>query len=226
MTWMHKSWWKATGVLLVGYALTYGLLCKVPALDIINETIRNLFYHVPMWFTMYALFAYSVVYSIIYLVKHDEMKDMQAVNAAEVGFVFGLMGITTGSLWARFTWGHWWEPRDPKLNGALIALLIYLAYFVLRSAIEDETKRARLSAVYNIFAFPMQFAVTFIMPKFMVSLHPASADTVGFKQYDLDATLRLVFYPAVLGWITLGFWIFTLRHRYEKLKLIKENETN
>jgi heme exporter protein C len=226
MTWMHKSWWKVIAVLLTGYALTYGLLCRVPALDIINETIRNLFYHVPMWFTMYSLFTYSVVYSIIYLVKQDEVYDMQAFNAAEIGFLFGLMGITTGSIWARFTWGQWWEPRDPKLNGALIALLIYMAYFVLRSAVEDETKRARLAAVYNIFAFPMQFAVTFIMPKFMVSLHPASADTVSFKQYDLDAALRMVFYPAAAGWILLGFWIFTLRHRYQKLKMIKENETN
>ncbi len=224
--WMRKYWWKLTGVGILMFVLTFGLISKVPALDITNETIRNLFYHVPMWFTMYSLFAFSVYHSIQYLRKSDHDHDLQASASAEIGFLFGLMGIATGSLWAKYTWGTWWEPRDPKLNGAAIALLIYLAYFVLRSAVEDETKRARLAAVYNIFAFPMQLAVTYIMPKFMISLHPASADTVSFKQYELDFQLRMVFYPACLGWILLGFWIFTILYRYRKIKNINEYEEN
>ncbi|MCX6189651.1 MAG: cytochrome c biogenesis protein CcsA [Bacteroidetes bacterium] len=221
---MKRYWWKLLGVGILMFVLTLGLLSKVPTLNILNETIRNLFYHVPMWFTMYALFAYSVYHSILFLRKLNMDNDLHARSAAEVGFIFGLMGIATGSLWAKFTWGTFWEPRDPKLNGAAIALLIYLAYFVLRSAVEDETKRARLAAVYNIFAFPMQLAVTYIMPKFMISLHPGSSDTVNFKQYEMDSQLRLVFYPAVLGWILLGFWIFTLVYRTQKLKIISENE--
>ncbi len=224
--WIRQYWWKLLGASILMVVVTYGLVSKVPALDITNESIRNLFYHVPMWFTMYALFTYSVWHSIQYLRKQDHDHDIHARSAAEVGFVFGLMGIATGSLWARYTWGTFWEPRDPKLNGAAIALLIYLAYFVLRSAVEDETKRARLAAVYNIFAFPMQLAVTYIMPKFMESLHPASADTVSFKQYELDFQLRMVFYPAVAGWVLLGFWIFTLVYRYQKIKLRTENEEN
>ncbi len=224
MNWMKRYWWKLLGVGILMFVLTFGLLSKVPTLNILNETIRNLFYHVPMWFTMYALFAYSVYHSILFLRKLNMDNDLHARSAAEVGFIFGLMGIATGSLWAKYTWGTFWEPRDPKLNGAAIALLIYLAYFVLRSAVEDETKRARLAAVYNIFAFPMQLAVTYIMPKFMISLHPGSSDTVNFKQYEMDSQLRLVFYPAVLGWILLGFWIFTLVYRIQKLKIISENE--
>ncbi len=224
--WIRKYWWKLLGAGFLMYALTYGLLCPVPALDITNETIRNLFYHVPMWFTMYALFTYSVYHSIQYLRSAVDDHDIQARTSAEIGFLFGVMGIATGSIWAKYTWGTYWEPKDPKLNGAAIALLIYLAYFVLRSAVEDETKRARLAAVYNIFAFPMQLAVTYIMPKFMLSLHPSSADTVSFKQYDLDSKLRLVFYPAVAGWVILGFWIFTLVYRYQLLKIKSENEEN
>ena len=226
MNWMRKYWWKLTGAGILMVVLTYGLISKVPALDITNESIRNLFYHVPMWFTMYALFAYSVIHSILYLRKLNAVHDNHARSSAEVGFIFGILGIATGSLWAKYTWGTWWEPRDPKLNGAAIALLIYLAYFVLRGAVEDETKRARLAAVYNIFAFPMQLAVTYIMPKFMMSLHPASADTVSFKQYELDIQLRMLFYPACIGWILLGFWIFTLVYRYQKIKNSIENEEN
>jgi heme exporter protein C len=224
MTWMRKSWWKFTGAVILLVIVTYGLISKVPALDITNETIRNLFYHVPMWFTMYALFFYSVVYSILYLRHNDHGYDLHARSAAEVGFLFGLMGIATGSIWAKYTWGAYWEPRDPKLNGAAIAMLIYLAYFVLRSAVEEDTKRARLAAVYNIFAFPMQLAVTYIMPKFMESLHPASADTVSFKQYELDFQLRVIFYPACIGWIILGFWIFSLVFRYQKIKTAIDHE--
>lgn len=226
MNWMRKLWWKLLGAGILLFVLTYGLICSVPPLDITNETIRNLFYHVPMWFTMYALFAYSVYHSIMFLRKLNMDHDLHAQSAAEIGFLFGIMGIATGSLWAKFTWGTYWEPRDPKLNGAAIALLIYLAYFVLRSAIEDETKRARLAAAYNIFAFPMQLAVTYIMPKFMLSLHPGSSDTVNFKKYDLDSQLRVVFYPAVIGWVLLGFWIFTILYRYQKIKISHQNEEN
>ncbi len=226
MNWMKRYWWKLLGVGILMFVLTFGLVSHIPHLHILYETIRNLFYHVPMWFTMYALFAYSVYHSIQFLRKLDMNHDLHAQSAAEVGFIFGLMGIATGSLWAKYTWGAFWEPSDPKLNGAAIALLVYLAYFVLRSAVEDQTKRARLAAVYNIFAFPMQLAVTYIMPKFMTSMHPGSSDTVNFKQYELDSQLRMVFYPAVIGWILLGFWIFTLVYRTQKLKMISEDEEN
>lgn len=222
---MYASWWKVLCAALLGYAIVYGFLSQVPRLEILNETIRNLFFHVPMWFTMYSLFVYSLFHSVMYLRKPTEIGDHKARISAETGFFFGMLGIVTGSIWARFTWGTWWEPRDPKLNGAAIALLIYLAYFVLRSAVEDENKRARLAAVYNIFAFPMQLAVTYIIPKFMISLHPGSADTVNFKQYDMNSDLRWVFYPAVLGWILLGFWIFSLSYRTLLLKIKSENET-
>ena len=147
-----KNWWKFVTVALLLYAVAAGFLGEVPRLAILNESIRNLYFHVPMWFGMLAILAVSVVYSIKYLGNPTLRNDIIAKEAANVGILYGILGLLTGMTWARFTWGAWWV-NDPKLNGAAIAMLIYSAYVVLRNSLEDEQQRARISAIYNIFAF-------------------------------------------------------------------------
>ncbi|MBY0426429.1 MAG: cytochrome c biogenesis protein, partial [Cytophagales bacterium] len=124
---MAKNWWKALAVLLLTYSILAGLLMEVPKLAILNETIRNLFFHVPMWFGMITLLLLSCISSIRYLSKMDSKLDKSAVEWANVGILYGVLGILTGMLWAKFTWGDYWT-NDPKLNGSAIGLLIYLAY--------------------------------------------------------------------------------------------------
>jgi heme exporter protein C len=208
--------YKITGLFLVAYSLIYGLLTDVPDLPIIGQSIRNLFYHVSMWFTMVALMAASFWNAIRFLGTESLEKDQRSVSLAEVGMVFSIMGLTTGMLWAKFTWGDWWT-NDPKLNGTAITILIYLAYFVLRNSIDDARKRARISGVYNIFAFVMMIVFIGILPRMTDSLHPGNGGNPGFNSYDLDNRLRMVFYPAVLGWILIGTWIASLRFRLRKL---------
>jgi len=217
----RKNWWKILGVLLIYYVLIYGFLIEVPRLSILNETIRNLFFHVALWFAMFILLIVSVVYSVKYLKNSDLNVDIIASEFATAGIVFGVMGISTGSIWARFTWGDWWV-NDPKLNATTIALLIYLAYFVLRSSIEDNHQKGRISAVYNIFAFAAAVPLIFILPRLTDSLHPGSGGNPGFSAYDLDNNLRKVFYPAVVGWSLIGVWFTTMRIRIKKLKMITE----
>jgi heme exporter protein C len=195
-----------------------------PYRNILYESIRNLNYHVPMWFAMIALLFVSFVYSIMFLNKLNPIYDIKASQLADVGILFGLLGITTGAFWARFTWGVFWSP-DPKLNGAAIGVLIYLAYNILRSTINDPSKTGRLAAVYNIMAFPIFIVLIIILPKVAdFSLHPGSGDSVGFKDYDLDSNLRMIFYPAVLGWVLLGFWIAQLRTRIFLIKHKHDND--
>jgi len=220
-----KRWWKAAAILLLLYVLIAGLLMEVPRLAILNETIRNLFFHVALWFSMVLLLMLSLGYSIRFLNSTRIKWDIFAKEFASMGIVFGILGVVTGSVWARFTWGAWWV-NDPKLNATSIALLIYLAYFVLRASIEDERQRARISAVYNIFAFAAMIPLIFILPRLTDSLHPGSGGNPGFSAYDLDNDLRKVFYPAVLAWTLLGVWIASLRirikmiqHRMEELHL-------
>jgi heme exporter protein C len=214
---MKGAWWKISGAMLVLYAILGGLLLPVPERFILNESIRNLYYHVPMWFTMTLMLSISFVYSIRYLAKMSNDDDNIAVESANVGIFVGLMGCLTGMLWARYTWGAWW-PDDPKLRGAASGMLIYLAYMVLRGAISDETQKAKIAAVYNVFAYPMFIVLIFVLPRMTDSLHPGSGGNAGFVSYDLDSQMRLVFYPAVLGWMIISIWITSLRVRLKKVE--------
>ncbi len=211
---MKKNWWKITAVVLVLYTIVTGFIFKVPAQAILHETIRNLYFHVPMWFAMLLICFLSVFYSVKYLNKSTIENDIRAEQAAHTGMLMGALGLITGSIWARYTWGAWWV-ADTKLNGAAITMLIYLAYFVLRGSIDEEQKRARIAAVYNIFAYVMLIVFLLILPRMSDSLHPGNGGNPGFNKYDLDSTMRMVFYPAVLGWILLAYWIYTLRVRIE-----------
>jgi len=221
-----KPWLKVTSVVFLLYTIIGGFLFEVPRLNIVNETIRALYFHVPMWFAMVILFSVSMAFSVKYLRNPVKANDINSVEFANTGLLLGLLGIFTGMLWANYTWGSPWH-GDPKQNGAAISLLVYLAYFVLRGSIDNEEQRARLSAVYNIFAFAAMIPLIFIIPRMTSSMHPGSGGNPGFNMYDLDSKMRMVFYPAVAGWILLGIWIATLRVRIRTIdeKIIElENE--
>ena len=212
------TWWKWLTIALLVYTVVGGLLFKVPALPILNETIRNLHFHVPMWFGMVFLFLASVVYAILYLNTNNLRYDNCSKELATVGLFFGILGLATGIVWAKFTWGEYWS-SDPKQNASAVGILIYFALFILRGSVQDDQQKARLSAVYNIFAFCILIPLLFILPRMTDSLHPGNGGNPGFNAYDLDSNLRLVFYPAVLGWTFLGFWIASLKIRIGKLSL-------
>lgn len=215
---MKQNWWKMLCVILVTYTIIAGLLMPSPALPILHESIRNLYYHVPMWFGMTILLLISMIYSIRFLYRNNLVFDIYATAAARIGLFMGVLGILTGMQWARTTWGAWWT-NDPKLMGAAVGLLIYLAYFVLRNSIDDIDRRAKVSAVFNIMAYAIFIPAIFIVPRLTDSLHPGNGGNPGFSAYDLDGGMRLVFYPAVLGWSLLGVWIMTLVARIRRMEL-------
>lgn len=212
-----KNWWKYLGIVLVTFSIIQGFLGKVPELPILHESIRNVYFHVPMWFAMIVLFVVNAVYSIKYLRAGSLHADRWAVESANVGVLLGILGIVTGMVWAKFTWGEPWS-NDPKQNSAAIALLVYLAYFVLRGSIEDDQKKAKISAVYSVFAFPVMIVLVFILPRMTDSLHPGNGGNPGFNTYDMDNNVRKVFYPAVIGWICMGVWITQLKFRIRRLE--------
>lgn len=218
-----KHWYKILSLILILYTLVWGLLNGVPRLDILNETIRNVYYHVPIWFAMLFLMGLSFVHSIRALSNNSINSDQKAFDAAVVGFFFSLPGLATGSIWAKYTWGTWWTFQDPKLNGVAISILIYLAYFILRFSVEDESKRARISAVYNIFAFVMMNVFIMILPRLTDSLHPGNGGNPAFAKYDLDSNMRMVFYPAVIGWILFSYWLYTIKNR---ISIIQEKQND
>jgi len=225
---MYKSWWKITGVVLVIYTCTAGFLLDVPQLPALGETIRNLYFHVCMWFAMMILFSISMVNAIRYLRTFDLKYDIYARQFAVVGIIFGILGYATGAIWMSFTWADPNNPtfdsfstvaRDPKLIGAAIALLVYFAYLVLRDSVNDMDKRARISSVYNIFAYAMLFSSIWIIPRLLPSLHPGGENgNPALDTKDFEGSMRMVLYPGILGWTLIGVWITTLKIRINLLK--------
>jgi heme exporter protein C len=212
------TWWKIAGVLLVLYAIIGGLLLPIPDLAILEQSIRNLYFHVPMWFGMMLLLLASMIHAIKFLGSGKLTSDLKSAEYANAGLLFGILGLVTGMIWAKNTWGAYWT-NDPKLNSAAIGVLMYFAYSVLRNSIEDEEKKARVSAVYNIFSFPIFAVLIFVLPRLTDSLHPGNGGNPGFNSYDLDSRLRMVFYPAVIGWTLIGFWLADLRIRVKQIEL-------
>ena len=216
------SWWKWVCILLLFYSLIQGLLIPVPRLPILHETIRNLFFHVTMWFAMIIMMLASLVYAIRFLGSNDLDLDIKSEQCAYTGIFLGILGLVTGSIWAKNTWGAWWV-NDAKLNGAAATMLVYLAYLILRGSLDDEHKRARLSAVYSIFAFTLMLVFIMILPRLTDSLHPGNGGNPGFSSYDLDNRMRTVFYPSVIAWTLLAAWVTEIRLRMKRLKLKNEN---
>lgn len=211
-----------------------------PFRKLLGETIRNTYFHVSLWFAMLFLFITAVVYAIRFLVHkkrgerqlldqplrlHEitklERLDHFSVAFTGVGMLFGVLGLLTGAVWAKYTWGSYWN-WDIKQFTTLIALLIYAGYFVLRAAFSDGEQRARLGAVYNVFAFACLIPLIYILPRLSsTSLHPGAEGNPAMGGEDLDNTMRMVFYPIIIGWTLIGMWMAGLGYRarilYERL---------
>jgi heme exporter protein C len=223
---MGKHWWKILAVALLIYTFTAGLLVKIPDLPALDQTSRNLFYHVGMWAAMMTLFTVSMVNAIRYLRTFNLKYDIYSRQYAGTGIMFGLLGYATGTIWMLYTWADPNNPstsfstvaREPKLIGTAIALLIYFAYMVLRNSINDMDKRARVSAVYNIFAYALLFPAIYIIPRILPSLHPGQEGNPALNFKDVSPEMRNVEYPAFIGWALLGVWIATLKIRFTILK--------
>lgn len=221
-----RKGYKILAILLIAYALIVGLLRTLPDMGgNMAQTSRNVFYHVPMWFTLYMLMTVSVVYSILYLLKGKDKYDLVASEAARTGMLFGLLGLSTGIIWSRVTWREliasdkfaaWWS-WDPKQTMVVVALMIYAAYFILRSGMDEPRQRARISSVYNIFAAASLVPLTLILPRMLGGLHPGGDEGNPLANIQLSMEFRMVFYPSVLGFMLLAVWILELRVRFRML---------
>lgn len=215
--------WKYVVSIWMTVVISAGFLISIPNIPILEQSARNLFLHVPMWFTMMVAFSMAFYFSIRYLNDERMDWDQKAETATAVGLLFGVCGLLTGSLWARFTWGTWWTFAEPRMNLSALAMLIFVAYFVLRSAFNDREKRAKISAVYNIFGVTTIPFLLYIIPRQLPSLHPGADGNPAFS--DLTAPeLRFIFYPAVIGFIGLAIWIMDIVNRYKRIETLTETK--
>lgn len=216
---MKLKWWKILCIVFLFFTFVAGFLVRVPFIGNLYESIRNFFFHVPMWFGQIALLTISLGYSIAYLKTQRVKYDIYAAEFAKTGIIFGVLGLITGAIWAKFSWGEFWS-SDPKQTAAAIAVLIYCAYLILRGSMTDLDKRARVSSVYNIFAYFIYIPLIMILPRLVESLHPGGLEdgkgggNPALGGDSLTPAMRMIFWPAVFGWILLGIWISNLKIRY------------
>jgi len=201
---------------IISGVIITGLLLPIPYIPALEDKARVIYFHVPTaWLSVVAFFI-SMVYSIKYLRKKESADDIKAYSAAGLGFLFTILATTTGSLWAKFSWGSFWN-WDPRETSIFILLLIYGAYFALRSAIDSYEQRAKLSSVYAIIAFITVPFFIFIMPRIVETLHP---DPIINNQgkINMDRTMLIIFLSSLTGFSMLFFWIYNLMVRSEILK--------
>ncbi len=189
----------------------------LPLVPGLEDKARIIFFHVPMaWVTTLA-FIISLIFGIKFLSKKNMDDDLKSASAAGLGLMFCVLATVTGSLWAKFNWGSFWN-WDPRETSIFVLLLIYGAYFALRSAVEGEEKRATLSAVYAIIAGVTAPFFIFVMPRMIEGLHPNEA-IVSSGKISMNPTMLLIFLSSLAGFTSLFFWMLNLKVRAERLEL-------
>jgi heme exporter protein C len=200
-----------------------GAFFYAPLAKGLGEYTRVMYFHVPTaWITVLA-FLTGAIYSGIYLKKRDLKYDAYAEAASQLGLIFAILATVTGSIWAKASWGSFWN-WDPRETSIFILLLIYAAYFALRSAIEQEDRRAALSSVYSLMAFVTVPFFIFIVPRIYSSLHPDPIINNEGKVH-MDGKMLAVFLSSLTGFTVFFFWMLKMKFDLVKLKLqIKELE--
>ncbi len=202
---------------------------EFPIIPGLEDKARNIFFHVPLAWTSVLGFLVALYYGFRYLRTRNFDYDIKSASSAGLGMMFCLLAMLTGSIWAKFNWGSFWN-WDPRETSIFILLLIYGAYFALRSALSSDEVRARLSAVYSILAGLTAPFFIFIMPRIVSGLHPGAkgdmAGSIPVVQLHMPLNMRLVFFAGLIGFSLLFIWLLNMRIRLARLEYqisIKEN---
>ncbi|MGH2575149.1 MAG: cytochrome c biogenesis protein [Ignavibacteria bacterium] len=209
--------WKVLLFIWMAAVICFAVLYPIPYIPALGDRARVLYFHVPMaWVTVLAFFM-SMTYSVKYLRKKDILFDYKASAAAGLGILFCILATVTGSFWAKFNWGAFWN-WDPRQTSIFCLLLIYGAYFALRSAVESEETRAKLSSVYSILSFVTVPFFIFIVPRIVATLHPDPIINTSGK-INMDTGMLLIFLSSLAGFIGIFTWMLSLKIRIAKLEL-------
>lgn len=196
----------------------------LPLIPALEERARNIYFHVPSAWLAELAWGIAMFFGIMYLRKRRIEDDVKASSAAAVGALFCLLATATGSVWAKFNWGSFWN-WDPRQTSIFIVLIIYGAYFALRSAIDNAELRARISSLYLcLLILPVTFFI-FIYPRINPGLHPGAegSGTIGPvvdpEAIWLNTVKQNIFALGFFSFTLLYFWIVNLSVRSRLLEL-------
>lgn len=190
-----------------------------PVERVMGPVQKVFYYHVASaWVGMLGFLAAAITGGI-YLKKGDLKWDILSYSSVEIGLVFAVVAIVTGSIWARPIWNTWWT-WDPRLTTTTIMVLIYLAYLLMRSGIDDREKKARFSAIYAIVG-ALSVPLTFLSIRLFRTIHPVVVGA-GSTAFDMTPRMLQTFLFGLLAWTVL--FVDLLIHRYRLGKLSNEVE--
>jgi heme exporter protein C len=194
-----------------------------PAAGFVGPSSRIIFFHVPAAWVSVLAFLVSMIQSVRYLRGRRMQDDALAAASARLGLLFTVIATVSGSIFARMMWGAYWN-WDPRETTIVLLLLIYCAYLVFRGAVPDPVRRARLSAVYAIFAFLTVPFLVFVLPRLTFSLHPSDTVIPLRGHVQVSGRILQVFLASLAGFTGLFFWMLRLESRI--LILSQEATTN
>lgn len=215
-------WWKSVLFVAMSVVIVFSFITPAPQTQI-GEASRIFYYHIPQAWICVLAFAMSMIFSIRYLMTKEISQDEKALITAKLGFLFCFLAMVTGSIFAKVTWGSFWN-WDPRETSIFILLLIYGAYFALRGAVDVEEKRASLSAVYSIFAFVTVPFLIFVVPRIIPSLHPADSIVDKDLKFTMSVSVRTIFFSSLTLFTTLFFWMFSLARRIQEIERTRLEE--
>lgn len=188
---------------------------QYPIIPGLEDKFRNIFFHVPTAWVSTIAFLVSTYYSFKYLTSKNDLYDIKAESSASIGLLFSLLATVTGALWAKFNWGSFWN-WDPRQVSIVFLLIIYFAYFLLRSSIKNEVSKNNISAVYNIIAGISSIFFTFILPRMLTGLHPGAKggkDLGPILGGSISGNVMITFFVSLLGFTLFYLWLLNLRTR-------------
>jgi heme exporter protein C len=196
----------------------YMVFFYAPEEQTMGQVQRVFYFHVASAWVGMLGFVCSAVVGIIYLRTHDRKWDIVELAGVEIGLVFMLVTIITGSIWAYPAWNTWWT-WDVRLTTVTIMELAYLAYLMLRNGIEEPDRRARFGAVYSIVAV-ISVPFTFFSIRFISSIHPVligSADPSASGTFNMSPRMLTAFMISLLAYSFLFVDVFWHRIRLGRL---------
>lgn len=202
-----------------------------PVERVMGAVQKVFYFHVAAGWVGMVSFFLAAISGVLFLIKKSKILDVIGATAIEIGIVFTMINVITGSIWARPIWNTWWT-WDPRLTTATIMELVYIAYIMLRQGIDDPEKRARFGAVYAIVGF-LSVPITFFSIRIFRTIHPvviAGSDSSALGTFDMTAAMfqtlmvsivvfSILFIDLVLHRVRLGMFAYWV----EEQKMLLED---
>lgn len=220
-------WWKAIIFLGMSAVIVAAFVTASPMKSANSlgpaDVYRIFYFHVPQAWVASLAFIISMIYSIRFLQTKNMDYDTKALTANKLGVIFAIVAMVTGSIFAKMTWGEFWNWSEIREVSVFILLLIYGGYFALRSAISDPDARANLSAVISIIFAVAALFLIFVLPRIYsaFSQHPSDSIIDKSGKITMGPTVRMIFFSSLIMFSALFFWIYNLSIRVARLSANK-----